>query len=237
LADGCLGGHTAPELRLVAEDGATAWQTFYEANLRMALRIAHSWARKFEIDAEEVFQECCVGLGEAIMCWDWSRGTRFSTVGWKIITNYARKSCLLRCGQLDGPYWIMRTKRTLRREVELQPGGVLDVGNRSQAWVEKILDWTAPASVPDMGALCEAASLLGSAAGWGAGTVSEQLAGCLFRLSDRDRMVLSSRFALDGTKKSYQQLSTLLNVPVREVKELEEYALHQLRTVIEETGE
>jgi len=92
--------HTCPDwttpraLAAVVDDGSQAWQLFYTANLRLAALVAHRTARRYQVDTDDIIQECCLSLGRAIMAWDYMRGTRFSTLAWPRLAFAARNACL-----------------------------------------------------------------------------------------------------------------------------------------------
>lgn len=103
LATAAPGGTRHRELTGVQLDGEQAWQQFYLANLRMATGVAYRWARQIGVDADDVMQECFVALGQTIMVWDYTRGTRFSTLAWQRLTFAAQQACYKLRGIVDQP--------------------------------------------------------------------------------------------------------------------------------------
>lgn len=91
------------ELVAVRADGEAAWQRFFTANLKMAALIAYRWARHYGVDADDILQECCLALGQAIRAWDYQRGTRFSTLAWPRLTFTAQHACHKQPGPPPGP--------------------------------------------------------------------------------------------------------------------------------------
>jgi len=115
----CPDWTTPGALMAVVDDGTQAWQHFYTANLRLAALVAHRTARRFQVDADDIIQECCLSLGRAIMAWDYMRGTRFSTLAWPRLAFAARHACLcltksVRCTQR----WLSAVNASLHGAVE-----------------------------------------------------------------------------------------------------------------------
>ncbi|MGJ6979543.1 sigma-70 family RNA polymerase sigma factor [Aestuariimicrobium soli] len=78
---------TADELAAVMAAGERAWLTMWEANLGLVEVLAKRAARRYGLPVDDLTSEAQLGLAEAIMRWDHTRGTRFSTLGWIWITN------------------------------------------------------------------------------------------------------------------------------------------------------
>ena len=191
---------TREELVLVMEDGADAWQTFYTANLRLAVLVAYRAARRFHVDADDVIQECCLSLGRAIRDWDFRRGTRFSTLAWQRLAFTARCACqhAASCGMLP-ERWLRAKSMTA------------ETGQQAQAWrrpISLIDDIAAPEETGDP---------------WEA--VSQQLP----LLNPEERSVVEARFGLrSGKPKSYAMIAKDLDTSMYHVKRLETKALEQL---------
>jgi len=116
LIPACPDWTTPSALAAVIDDGAEAWRLFYTANLRLAALVAHRTARRFQVEADDIIQECCLSLGRAIMAWDYMRGTRFSTLAWPRLTFAARHACkcLTQSGQLS-QRWLCAVAASLHK--------------------------------------------------------------------------------------------------------------------------
>lgn len=104
------------ELRLLVEDGERARQQLYLANLGLVGALADRWAVRAGLPRDELFQEGCVGLGEAIQLFDWRRGYRFSTLAWKRISYSLMAAAALRCGELDSSLTQAKIAQRIRRD-------------------------------------------------------------------------------------------------------------------------
>lgn len=135
---------TKQELFELIELGRAAWQRMWLANLRLANQIAHLEANRYGAPIEDVFQEACVGLAEAIMRYDHQRGARFGTFAHSWILHRANQAAVTR-GGID-PLSANQI-RTLRRNpgrvrvrtVPLTPELVADLA--SPAPEEQDLPW------------------------------------------------------------------------------------------------
>lgn len=99
----------------------------YKANLLLATNLANRWAERLGLPREELVQEACIGLGEAIKRWDWARGVKFTTYAWRLINGTLAKASAVRCGEIDITVSAARTiwkARKTWRELELKRGQI-----------------------------------------------------------------------------------------------------------------
>jgi DNA-directed RNA polymerase sigma subunit (sigma70/sigma32) len=209
----------------VMRQGREAWELFFESNLGMALLVASRWSRWYRTELDDVFQECCLGLGEAIMRWDWARGNRFSTIAWHYVTNYARQICLVRNGRIDAPPWVVFHWNRLQSGQEASMGK--DGANRSATWVQYLVDWRPPQSLDDLESVDVPA---GQSAG--AGVASAWLWGALNRLDRAHRYLLVRRFGLAGKHVSGRILAGEAGLSINRLREIEQDALDALRETL-----
>lgn len=106
--------HDRIDLETLVQIGRAAWQKFWAANLRLAMRIASDEARHVGLPIDDVFQDTCLGLAEAMMRWDCTRGIRFSTFAYPWLYQRANQSALTRGGQADAPLSKLRAERRER---------------------------------------------------------------------------------------------------------------------------
>lgn len=84
-------GTSTPELTQLVAEGHAAWRRMWLANMGLVRMLAHREGRTLRAPADDLMQEGCLGLAQAIMRWDYRRGTRFSTVAWPWIENRLRR--------------------------------------------------------------------------------------------------------------------------------------------------
>ena len=119
LADRSFGCRADPaDLERVAAIGRAAQDEFFIGNLPMVASLAHTWADRAGVAAEELFQEGCVGLGRAIRRWDHRRGYRFSSLAWPIVETEISRAALRRCGAIEASIFRLRNAMQLRRSQE-----------------------------------------------------------------------------------------------------------------------
>lgn len=225
-------GYQRDLLQVLADQGASAYQRFYLANLAMVHLIAGSWAQRYRLGREELVQEGCIGLGEAIQRFDHRRGFRFSTLAWRLITNRVAVSARSRCGQLDESDWRLRQLTRVHHE----RGRLEQAGSRSttdlveelsasldrpRAWVTDLLSWSAPAPLEVIADL--------------PGPVVEELEGGLVdALRGLEREVVLRRYGWRGEPMSVAGVAGQLGVSRSAVRAAEQQALRRLRAMLAE---
>ncbi len=95
--------HSRRDLERVSRSGKAAWQELWLANLRLVAKISHECARRHRLPFDDVFQDGCLGLAEALLRFDMARGWRLSTLAHEYIQRAVRASAARRAGELDGP--------------------------------------------------------------------------------------------------------------------------------------
>ncbi|MGO1384115.1 MAG: hypothetical protein ACTHWA_10405 [Arachnia sp.] len=95
--------HNRLDLERIAISGKLAWQTLWLANLRLVAKLSHETARRHRLPFDDVFQDGCLGLAEALIRFDLARGWRLSTLAHEYIQRAVRASAARRAGELDGP--------------------------------------------------------------------------------------------------------------------------------------
>ena len=225
---------TPEELAQIAADGQAAWQRFYLANLRLVHLIALRWTRAYRLEVEDAFQEGCLGLAQAIRRWDHTRGTTFCTTAWREITWRVRRHCIERGGTTEAPTWWLAARRDLQRQgdalrSQMESGAVVgelacQVG-RTPQWVEAVMAWEPPASLPvlpEIPAPPPADNLV-------AITVCRT---GLARLPALERRVIAHHFGLSGAVQTYAKLAESLGCSTRQVRRIEARGLERLREVL-----
>lgn len=106
---------TSEELQQLVVEGREAWQRFFLANLGLVGTLARRWSTRTGLDVEELFQEGCLGLAQALRRFDYRRGLRFSTLAWTYVQAAMSAAADRRCGALEGSPTLLREARETRR--------------------------------------------------------------------------------------------------------------------------
>jgi len=219
--------------------------------------VARPYCRHGSIERNELMQQGVVGLLEALKRYDPSLGTPF----WAYASWWVRQAMQQVTSELDGPIVLSdRARRSLsrlaaarrayvqeqRREPtrrELAAAAELDVGH-----VESLLAANSPARALEErigdgdDGLCLGDQLADPRADDEFERVSRRAApkgvpALLALLSDRERLVVSRHFGLDGKARTLRDIAGDLGVSAERVRQIEERALETLRTAWPATGE
>lgn len=96
------GTHDVDALEGVARRGHEAWQTLWLSNLRLVAKLSRPESRRHRLPFDDVFQDGCLGLAEALMRFDFTLGWRLSTLAHEYIHRAVKASAARRAGELDG---------------------------------------------------------------------------------------------------------------------------------------
>ena len=219
--------------------------------------VARPYCRHGSIERNELMQQGVVGLLEALKRYDPSLGTPF----WAYASWWVRQAMQQVTSELDGPIVLSdRARRSLsrlaaarraylqeqRREPtrrELAAVAELDVGH-----VESLLAANSPARALEErigdgdDGLCLGDQLADPRAEDEFERVSRRAApkgvpALLALLSDRERLVVSRHFGLNGKARTPRDIAGDLGVSAERVRQIEERALETLRTAWPATGE
>ena len=219
--------------------------------------VARSYCRHGSIERSELMQQGVVGLLEALKRYDPSLGTPF----WAYASWWVRQAMQQVTSELDGPIVLSdRARRSLsrvaaarraylqeqRREPtrrELAAAAELDVGH-----VDSLLAANRPARALEEqigdgdGGLCLGDQLADPRADdeferISRGAAPKGVPALLALLSDRERVVVSRHFGLDGKARTLRDIAGDLGVSGERVRQIEERALQTLRTAWPATGE
>lgn len=113
--------HDGEALARVRQRGRAAWQRMWLSNLRLVVKFARQAARRHVLPLDDLFQDGCIGLAEAMMRFDHRLGLRFSTLAHEYVRRAVGASAARRCGDLDGPAHRHRV-RSLLHGLESETG-------------------------------------------------------------------------------------------------------------------
>jgi RNA polymerase sigma factor (sigma-70 family) len=219
--------------------------------------VARQYRRHGSIERHELMQEGVVGLLGALKRYDPSLGTPF----WAYASWWVRQAMQQLTSELDGPIVLSdrarraqsrlaAARRTYlqehRREptrTELAAAAELDVchvesllaaGGRARALEEPIGNGDDGLCFGDLLADPRAGDEFEQVPGRAA---AKSVPALLALLSDRERLVVSRRFGLDGEACTLRDISADLGVSAERVRQIEERALERLRTAWPATEE
>ncbi|TRY20269.1 sigma-70 family RNA polymerase sigma factor [Tessaracoccus rhinocerotis] len=116
-AEHLLATERAGDVALVAvrDDGRDAWQELWTANLRLVRRHAMDFAKRQSLPVDDLFQDGCIGLADAMQRFDHGRGLRFTTLAHDYVRHAVAASAARRGGMLEGPLHRQRIRQRIRR--------------------------------------------------------------------------------------------------------------------------
>jgi RNA polymerase primary sigma factor len=246
------------ELAKRIEEGDTqARDELVQANLRLVISIAVKY-QGHNVPLEDLIQEGNIGLIKAAGKFDYRKGFKFSTyaIWWikqaimRTLDNFSRSIRLpsyivAKMNKFDSIY------ATLCQELQREPRReeIAEALDLTVNQVEEILTFNADAISMDLPLSDErAASTLGDlvedpTTGGEGGPIAELInedliAQFLKKLPEREQRVLKMRFGLeDGERKTLREIGDALDVTRERIRQLEIYAIKQLRTLYNEMGE
>jgi RNA polymerase primary sigma factor len=212
--------------------------------------VARPYCRPGSIERHELMQQGVVGLLEALQRFDPSLGTPF----WAYASWWVRQAMQQVTSELGGPIVLSdRARRALsrlgaarrayqqehRREPtrsELAAAAELDVAHvesllaadgRARALEERIGDGDDGLCLGDLLADPRAEDEFERVPGR---TAANGVPALLALLGDRERVVVSRRFGLDGEARTLRDIAADLGLSAERVRQIEERALERLRT-------
>ena len=246
------------ELAKRIEEGDTqARDELVQANLRLVISIAVKY-QGHNVPLEDLIQEGNIGLIKAAGKFDYRKGFKFSTyaIWWikqaimRTLDNFSRSIRLpsyivAKMNKFDSIY------ATLCQELQREPRReeIAEALDLTVNQVEEILTFNADTISMDLPLSDErSASTLGDlvedpTTGGEDGPIAELInedliAQFLKKLPEREQKVLKMRFGLeDGERKTLREIGDALDVTRERIRQLEIYAIKQLRTLYNEMGE
>lgn len=108
----------AADLRRVAAAGQRAEQRMWHANLRLVAKLASWSVARSGLAYDDLFQEGCLGLAEAIRRFDHARGNKFSTLAHTYVSRRISASITFRNGATDNHLIAARHRARLKKSYE-----------------------------------------------------------------------------------------------------------------------
>lgn len=110
--------HCHDELRRVADRGRASARLLWWVGLRMAMQASLKLAPRSGLPLDDLFQEACLAVAEAIRRFDHTRGVRFTTVTHGYIQRCLQKACDERMGHAPNSRWDRRAARLALEQQE-----------------------------------------------------------------------------------------------------------------------
>lgn len=232
---------TEQELTMLEQLGGQAARRFAVTNLRLVAMVSHRDAVRGRLPEDEVFQEGCLGLLEAIRRFDHRRGWKFATYALYWIRAYTHALTATRAGEVNLPVSrAARARRLHGTEAELSQrlgreasaAELAAVVGMPSAWVTEMLGYRSAWSLEE--ALDEV-DVIDDAAEHDFETVLRaQIPGheVLARLDALQRQVIEVRYGFaDGEAHTVSDTARILGLSVSKARRTEERALSALRGV------
>lgn len=112
--------YPSQDLKDMREAGSRARERMWLCNLPLVAKLARGAAMRHQLPFDDLFQDGCLGLSDAISRFDYLRGNKFSTLAHTYISRRISTSVAYRAGRVDGPAVRQRQMAQLRKSYEEQ---------------------------------------------------------------------------------------------------------------------
>lgn len=222
-----------PELDRIVALGRSAQQRMWSTGLRIAMQQALRAATLHRLPAEELFQDACVAVAEAIYRYDHTRGARFTTFTFDAVLRVLADGVRHRVGRPVATRWDRRAARRVAAELEARgvDGSDVDLGAAAAAAGASVA--AAQRAMVRLVSLDEAVPADPAATAPFDRIASHGL-GFLELLSPRDRRVLELRFGLGTEPLTLAAAAQRLGTSSSTVFRWEREAIAAARALLEE---
>lgn len=223
--------HPRAELAAVHEAGLQAVQRVWVCNLRLAAKVAQEAGRRYLLAADDLFQEACLAILDAIMRFDSARGHKFSTLAHTYVKRRVAECAQSRAGAVEGlgnrSRRLARIRETFAAEARESMPSFRQVAHAAGMSVE-----TAARATLTLVGLDEAMPHHTSQEGH---FESVETHGTDFLdLLGSDGRLLRLRFGIGTKPHTRAEVAAILNVSISTVSRFERKALTRARSVLED---
>lgn len=259
LASGDFGGSTKQELEWISGQGDSAFSAFVLSNLRLVVWTAKKYFAPEGLTMLDMIQDGNLGLIRSVEKWDWRKGHRFSTYStWWIRQSIDRGLGVARHVRL--PEHMRLQVQRLKKQASLfysehgRPPTQTEMAERMNMTVEKYRDVARQLAETTSLDAPIGKGRMASKSGDGDSTalldliqtqthhtpddalmarsLEDDLKAVVDEtLTDRQALVITKRFGLDGGgPKTLQQIGDILDVTRERVRQIEMQALNKLKS-------
>ncbi len=235
------------ELRQAVREGAKAFETMMNSNLRLVVSIAKGY-RNRGMPFLDLIQEGCIGLNRAVVKFDWKRGYKFSTYGTWWIRQAVSRSIADKANIIRVPIHmsersqkVYRAQRELWQELGREPTNE-ELSDRSKLELKQVQEVLAITSAnvslnspvrgdeeAEFGDFFADESSEDPLEVTTQSIASEDLEAILSTLSDRERHVIVMRLGLNGSEPaSLEAVGRFLGVTRERARQIESDVLRKL---------
>lgn len=220
-----------PELRRVVEAGEAARERLWSSVVRIVLQQARRAAALHQLPEDDLFQDGCLAVAEAIRRYDHARGVRFTTFAYDHVQYSMGEAVRHRIGRPAVSRWDRRVARLAVTEMDVR---------RSEGVMHTLESASAAVGVPVRAvqrALIRMVSLEDAVAEDPAAEAPFEDATSpgldfLNLLTPRDRRVLDLRFGLSGEPRTLSAVAEELGASVSTVHRWENEAIAAARRIL-----
>ncbi|MDX6323177.1 MAG: polymerase primary sigma factor [Propionibacteriaceae bacterium] len=225
------------ELTLLEQLGEQARQRYIKANLRLVASVSRPAAARSGLSENDLFQEGCLGLIQAVARFDCRRGHRFSTYALFWIRAFVGAATASRLGALNLPTGRAEKLRAVRGVESMltqllgRPARAAEVAaqlGRPTEWIADLLAHQPPQSFDRTAADLPDEQVAAAAPTDDLRPLTQEL---LSRLPELERTVLANRLGFIDAERSYVDTAARVGLSVTRVRRLEARALERLRAI------
>ncbi|GAA4034433.1 sigma-70 family RNA polymerase sigma factor [Allokutzneria multivorans] len=238
----------APELELVARDGAEAKAHMIRANLRLVVATAKKYARR-GVPVLDVVQEGNLGLIRAVEKFDYTKGFKFSTYGTWWIRQAIDRGLAEQGRTIRLPVHVIETlsklakvERALQSSLDREPTAQ-EVAIAAEVPVHKVIELrrvgreslsldslVGTDGETRVGDLIQDTEVLSAPDVLEYRALANELRAVIDQLPPREALIITLRYGLnDGHQRTLQEIAERLGLTRERIRQLEKEAMRRLR--------